>query len=159
MHSRKVGLVTSLSRTQRSPAGNAVQTRDTGARAVIAPANTASNLVVNGGFEAGQAPWQESSSGGYQMIDYSNPHSGSYSAWLCGYTACNDRLSQTVGLPAISAQLSLQFYTFCPHARAQRVRLRRSLLGLREGVVRRVGYLPSDPLQHGRVGVLVSALL
>ena len=91
---------------------NAVQTRDTGARAVIAPANAASNLVVNGGFEAGQAPWQESSSGGYQMIDYSNPHSGSYSAWLCGYSACNDRLSQTVGLPAISAQLTLQFYTF-----------------------------------------------
>jgi hypothetical protein len=49
-----------------------------------ASATGSTELVVNGGFEAGQTPWHEQSSGGYQMIDYSNPHTGSYSAWLCG---------------------------------------------------------------------------
>ena len=39
-------------------------------------------LIQNGGFEKGQTPWQESSSGGYQMVDNSNSHSGQYSAYL-----------------------------------------------------------------------------
>src|SRR6266568_8345101 len=47
-------------------------------------------LITNGDFESGQAPWQQSSSGNYQLVDPSNPHSGLYSAYLCGYVGCND---------------------------------------------------------------------
>jgi hypothetical protein len=78
----------------------------------VQSAGSASNLTLNGGFELGRSPWQEASSGGYEMIDYTNPHSGSYSAWLCGYGACNDTLTQTVTLPGPASQLSLQFFTY-----------------------------------------------
>src|SRR6266568_2046806 len=47
-------------------------------------------LITNGDFESRQAPWQQSSSGNYQLVDPSNPHSGLYSAYLCGYVGCND---------------------------------------------------------------------
>ncbi len=50
------------------------------------------------------------SSGGYQFIDYSHPHTGSYSAWLCGYNSCSDQLWQTVTLPAGVSQATLAYY-------------------------------------------------
>ncbi len=56
-------------------------------------------LISNGGFENGSAPWQESSAQGYQMVDPSNPHTGQYSAYLCGYMSCDDRLWQTFTVP------------------------------------------------------------
>jgi len=73
---------------------------------------TTTNPVVNGGFEAGQSPWQESTANGAQLIYTMYPHSGSYSAWFCGYTSCNDRLYQTVSVPASPASASLTFWIY-----------------------------------------------
>ncbi len=44
-------------------------------------------------------PWQESSAGGYEIVDPTNPHSGQYSAYLCGYSSCTDTISQDFTVP------------------------------------------------------------
>ncbi len=69
-------------------------------------------LIQNGGFEKGQAPWQESSSGGYQMVDNSNVHSGQYSAYLCGYAACDDRIWQTFAVPASFTKITITYWWY-----------------------------------------------
>ncbi len=56
---------------------------------------TSSSLIDNGGFENGSTSWHEQSGQGSELIDSSNPHSGQYEAYLCGYTGCDDRISQT----------------------------------------------------------------
>jgi kumamolisin len=71
-----------------------------------------SQLVVNGGFENGQAPWQESTANGAQLISSLRAHSGAFSAWLCGYNFCNDQLWQTVTLPASLSQVTLSYWVF-----------------------------------------------
>jgi len=71
-----------------------------------------SQLVGNGGFESGQAPWQESTANGAQLISSLRAHSGSFSAWLCGYNFCNDQLWQTVSLPASFSQVTLTYWVF-----------------------------------------------
>lgn len=70
---------------------------------------TATDVVTNGSFESGVSPWIEQSGAGYEMLDYSRPHTGQYEMWMCGYNSCNDSLVQTVTLPfAIgSAQFSV----------------------------------------------------
>ncbi len=55
--------------------------------------------VVNGGFENGTSPWVQSSANGYQLIDTTRPHTGSYSAWLGGYNNANDTIYQTITVP------------------------------------------------------------
>ena len=55
--------------------------------------------VVNGGFENGTSPWVQSSANGYQLIDPTRPHTGSYSAWLGGYNNANDTIYQTITVP------------------------------------------------------------
>lgn len=59
-----------------------------------------SGTITNGGFEDGTSPWQQSSAGGYQLIDTYLPRTGSYSAWLGGYNNANDAISQTVTIPS-----------------------------------------------------------
>lgn len=73
---------------------------------------TVTQLIQNGGFENGQSPWIESSTGGYQLIDTSNPHSGSYSAYLCGYNNCTDLIYQTVTIPSTATSATLTFWTY-----------------------------------------------
>src|SRR5215469_8791253 len=63
------------------------------------PAPT-SSAIQNGGFEKGNTPWQESSASGYEIVDTANPHTGSYSAFLCGYSSCNDKISQGFVVPS-----------------------------------------------------------
>jgi subtilisin family serine protease len=58
------------------------------------------SLIVNGGFESGTSPWVQSSSGGYQLIDTTRPHNGSYSAYLGGYNNANDTIYQTITVPS-----------------------------------------------------------
>ncbi|HEY6284087.1 MAG TPA: S53 family peptidase [Ktedonobacteraceae bacterium] len=69
-------------------------------------------LIQNGGFEKGQTPWQESSSGGYQMVDSSNVHSGQYSAYLCGYPGCTDRIWQTFTVPANYTTITVTYWWY-----------------------------------------------
>lgn len=73
---------------------------------------TTTNLVVNGGFEQGSSPWVESSSGGYEIVDTSNPHSGSHEAYLCGYNTCQDSLYQTITIPASSTSNVLNYFWY-----------------------------------------------
>jgi len=69
-------------------------------------------LIQNGGFEKGQTPWQESSSGGYQMVDNSNAHSGQYSAYFCGYTGCTDRIWQTFAVPTNYTTITVTYWWY-----------------------------------------------
>jgi Predicted solute binding protein len=71
-----------------------------------------SNLLQNGGFESGSSYWVESSSGGYELIDSSKPHTGSYSADLCGYNNCRDSIYQTVTLPTNVTTATLSYYWY-----------------------------------------------
>lgn len=76
------------------------------------PTPTARNLISNGGFESGSSPWVESSSGGYEIVDNSHPHTGAYEAYLCGYNNCQDSLYQTVSIPATSTTAQLSYYWY-----------------------------------------------
>ncbi|WP_158598349.1 S53 family peptidase [Falsibacillus albus] len=69
-------------------------------------------VITNGGFESGQAPWSESSSGGYQLVDTSKPHAGSYSAYLNGYNNSTDLIYQTVSIPSSATSATLTFWTY-----------------------------------------------
>ena len=69
-------------------------------------------LIKNGDFEIGQDPWQESSTKGYQLIDPSNAYSGLYSAYLCGYADCNDRIWQSVTVPASYNKIILTYWWY-----------------------------------------------
>jgi subtilase family serine protease len=74
------------------------------------PAPPVSLLIKNGGFENGSSPWQETSSGGYELVSSLNPHTGNDGAYLCGYTACNDRIWQTFTVPKTYTALSLAYW-------------------------------------------------
>jgi len=73
---------------------------------------TTTQLLANPGFESGQSPWQESSAAGYQIIDTSNPHSGSASAYLCGYNYCNDQIYQSVTLPSTTTKVVFSYWLY-----------------------------------------------
>ena len=69
------------------------------------------SLIQNGDFETGTAdPWQEQSSQGSEIVDPSNPHGGQYSAYLCGYSGCDDRISQTFTVPTSYTQMTLTYW-------------------------------------------------
>ncbi|WP_211221294.1 immune inhibitor A [Ktedonobacter racemifer] len=76
------------------------------------PTPTTGNLIVNGGFEQGSSPWVESSSGGYEIVDSSNPHMGSSEAYLCGYNNCQDSIYQSVTIPSTSTMATLSYYWY-----------------------------------------------
>src|SRR5215469_13091671 len=67
-------------------------------------------LIQNGGFEKGQSPWQESSSGGYELIENLNPHTGLYSAYFCGYPGCKDSIWQTFTVPTSFTKLTVTYW-------------------------------------------------
>jgi Pro-kumamolisin, activation domain len=68
------------------------------------------SLLQNGDFENGVTPWQESSAGGYELIDTTNAHGGQYGAYLCGYSSCNDVISQSFVVPASTSHLALSYW-------------------------------------------------
>src|SRR6266852_1821102 len=70
------------------------------------------NVIQNGGFEQGSAHWQESSSGGYELVDGTNPHSGNYSAYLCGYGNCNDSIRQKFTVPTHASVITISYWWF-----------------------------------------------
>jgi kumamolisin len=73
---------------------------------------TTKQLIVNGGFESGQSPWVESSSGGFQLVEPTNPHTGSYSAYLCGYNNCTDAIYQSVTLPSTFSKVTFNYWHY-----------------------------------------------
>jgi C1A family cysteine protease/predicted secreted protein len=56
-------------------------------------------VVQNGGFESGNTIWVQSS-GPYDIIGQDYPRNGSWSAWFGGYNNADDRLYQTINIPA-----------------------------------------------------------
>ena len=69
-------------------------------------------MIQNGGFEQGVDPWQESSAGGYELVDPSNPHSGQYSAYLCGYSSCSDSIAQDFVAPNSASNITLTYWWY-----------------------------------------------
>jgi subtilase family serine protease len=69
-------------------------------------------LIKNGDFEISQDPWQESSIKGYQLIDSSNSYSGQYSAYLCGFAGCNDRIWQSFTVPASYNKMIVTYWWY-----------------------------------------------
>ncbi len=68
------------------------------------------SLVQNGGFENGTSVWQESSAGGYELIDSKHPHTGQYGAYLCGYSNCDDAISQDFTVPSNVSIVSISYW-------------------------------------------------
>ena len=81
----------------------------------VAPGIT-TQLVKNPSFEDSQAPWQETSSGGYELINSTIPHTGKYSAYLCGYVHCNDSITQMVTLPTSTQRATLSYWVYIGRA-------------------------------------------
>ena len=78
---------------------------------------TASQLLLNPGFESGHVNWAESSTQGGanavigQWAGSEDPNSGSWNAWLCGYGSTDtDVLSQSVAIPSTASSATLNFY-------------------------------------------------
>jgi len=69
-------------------------------------------LITNGDFEKGQAPWQESSTKGYQLIDQSNSYTGQYSVYFCGYAGCDDRIWQNFTVPASFTKITVSYWWY-----------------------------------------------
>jgi kumamolisin len=81
-------------------------------------------LIQNGGFEKGTSPpWQESSSGGYEMVDNSNSHSGQYSAYLCGYQGCDDRIWQTFIVPTSFTKFTITYWWYSDSNKSSKQKL------------------------------------
>ncbi len=76
------------------------------------PTPTGGSLVQNGGFEQGSQGWQESSAGGYELVDSTNPHTGNYSAFLCGYTSCDDSIGQSFTVPGSASSISVNYWWY-----------------------------------------------
>ncbi len=73
------------------------------------------NLLQNPGFESGSASWTENSSGGFSIISTwighgVSAHSGSYYAWLGGYSSGTDILEQSVTIPSTAGSASVEFW-------------------------------------------------
>lgn len=88
----------------------------------VPPSPTPSgSLIQNGDFENGIDPWQESSAGGYELVGGTNPHSGHYSAYVCGYSSCNDVLSQDFTVSASSSDISISYWWYAATNRTSKV--------------------------------------
>jgi len=79
---------------------------------VPTPPPTGSSLIQNGDFEQGSDPWQESSAAGYEIVDTTNPHSGQYSAYLCGYGGCSDSIGQDFTVPNNATKITVSYWWY-----------------------------------------------
>ncbi|MCU6435684.1 Ig-like domain-containing protein [Undibacterium sp. Jales W-56] len=71
---------------------------------------TATQLILNGGFESASASWT-ASSGVISSDTTQASHAGAYKAWLDGYGATHtDTLYQQVTIPAASTSATLSFW-------------------------------------------------
>ncbi|MGB8645554.1 MAG: hypothetical protein WCF84_09970 [Anaerolineae bacterium] len=86
--------------TSTATTGPTVTPTSTNIPPTATPTGSGANAVVNPGFESGPGVgWVEHSSGGYEVIDTTRPHTGAYSAYECDYNSCNEYIEQTVKVP------------------------------------------------------------
>ncbi|MFA7242954.1 MAG: BACON domain-containing carbohydrate-binding protein, partial [Sulfuricellaceae bacterium] len=73
---------------------------------------SATNLLLNPGFESGTSSWIEYSSAGYALVnnDANWAHAGSYYAYLGGYDNAAEAIYQNVTLPANAQTAMVQFW-------------------------------------------------
>lgn len=78
------------------------------------PGQCGQNTLRNAGFEAGLpgTPWQQYSSGGYQLINQERPRSGTWGTRLGGYNNALDRLYQGFTIPSGATQATLTFWWY-----------------------------------------------
>lgn len=67
-------------------------------------------LVNDGGFEAGGQGWTQYSKLGFQLIDPFYPRSGKLGAWLGAENDAYDQITQTLMLPSGSASITLNLW-------------------------------------------------
>ena len=84
------------------------------------PPPPGNSLIQNGGFENGVDPWQESSAAGYELVDLTRPHSGQYSAYLCGYSSCTDNISQDFTVPTSVNNITITYWWYGDTSRTAR---------------------------------------
>ena len=82
------------------------------ARDLESPVGVLTELLENAGFEDGTSPWQEQSRGGYELINTTNPHTGKRSAYLCGYSNCQDTIFQTITIPSTTRRETLSYWIY-----------------------------------------------
>jgi Zn-dependent metalloprotease/fibronectin type 3 domain-containing protein len=77
----------------------------------VTPPPSVGNLLSNPGFESGDTLWSAAPSVIDQWLGAGEPaHSGTWSAWLCGYGSTHDdSISQLVAIPA-SSSATLSYY-------------------------------------------------
>ncbi len=93
------------------------------------------NVIVNPGFESGpNSGWAQSSNGGYQVIDTTRPHTGSYSAYFCNYNTCTEYVEQTIKVPA-NAALTYWWYQTSKEGTAKKYDLMRVRLYTTNGAL------------------------
>ena len=82
----------------------------TSSAASFSVTNSATQLIVNGGFESGTGSWTASS--GVITSDAAEAaHGGTWKAWLDGYGATHtDTMYQQVAIPAAATSVSLSFW-------------------------------------------------
>jgi len=73
---------------------------------------TCTELVQNGGFEAGSLGWIENSVQGYPLVSDFNPRTGRFSAYLAGVNNADDRISQRIALPADATGITLRAWWY-----------------------------------------------
>ena len=74
------------------------------------PSGGCGETLTNGGFEGGQSPWVETSTGGYQLVDGTRPHTGTKSAYLADYNNGTDTIYQQVTIPSNATSATLTYW-------------------------------------------------
>lgn len=85
---------------------------DLNARTSNGTTSGCTELVQNGGFEAGNTGWQEYSIQSYPLISDFNPRTGRFSAYLGGVNDADDRISQQITLPHGVASITLRAWWY-----------------------------------------------
>jgi hypothetical protein len=92
---------------------NAAGSATSNAAILTVTSGVVTNLIVNGGFEAGSTGWNATSGVIGQWTGGAAPYAGTWSAWLCGPdtpAGSTSTLSQTVTIPASVTKATLAFY-------------------------------------------------
>ncbi|HET8846731.1 MAG TPA: hypothetical protein VFN35_35040 [Ktedonobacteraceae bacterium] len=103
-------LASGTTASQPTPTSSATPTAVSSATPSPTPIST--NSLQNGGFEQGGSSWVEHSGKNAELVDTSNPHSGSASAHLCGYNTCQDSLYQAIIIPSTGSPPMLSYYWY-----------------------------------------------
>ncbi|MDP2759323.1 MAG: BACON domain-containing carbohydrate-binding protein, partial [Sideroxyarcus sp.] len=91
---------------------NAAGSGNTASVTVTFADSSATNLLLNPGFESGASSWVEYSGAGYALVnnDARWAHAGSYYAYLGGYDNATEALYQNVAIPANAQTATVQFW-------------------------------------------------